>query len=122
VTSHPTHTVDRAHLITGLRQLADYLDTHPAIPVTASGWDLLSFPQRHGDDQAERAEVDRVADLLGREVCDDTTYGGHYVAARTFGPVTYRFVHVPARRRALHKAHMSYTNAVTPDESLEEAR
>jgi hypothetical protein len=116
-----TSTATRTQLITGLRQLADYLDAHPAIPVTASGWDLLSFPQPHGDDQAERAEVDRVADLLGREVCDDTTNGGHYTTARTFGPVTYRFVHVPARRRALHQAHMSYANAITPDESPEAA-
>jgi hypothetical protein len=115
------HTpADRAQLITGLRQLADYLDTHPTIPLSRRVWELLSFPDCDGD-QAQRAAVDHVAATLGRTACDDTADGGHYTVARTFGPVTYKFVHIPARRRALHQAHMSYADAITPDQTPEDA-
>jgi hypothetical protein len=121
MTTHTTST-DRTQLITGLRQLADYLDTHPAIPVTGYGWDLHNFTTREGSDQAGRAEVDHVADLLGREVCDNTADGGHYTAARAFGPVTYEFIHIPATRRAQFDAWHSYSGAITPDNPAQEAR
>jgi hypothetical protein len=117
-----TDPTDRAQLITGLRQLADYLDTHPTIPITRSGLELLSFPSKHNSDQAERTEVDHVAALLDRIACDDTADGGHYTVSRSFGPVTYKFIHIPARRRALNDAHWSYAGAITPDETDEEAQ
>jgi hypothetical protein len=115
-------TTSRTQLIDGLRQLADYLDTHPAIPITRCRWELLNFPDHDGSDQAQRAEVDHVAALLNRIACDETADGGHYTAARSFGPVTYKFVHVPARRRAQRDAHMSYAGAITPDEPAREAQ
>jgi hypothetical protein len=103
----------RARVTDGLRQAADYLDQHPDVPVSEHGWTLLSFPAP-GDDDAGRAEVDRVAAVLGVTHVDDTADGGHYRAVRTFGPVTYKIVHIPARQQAAHRALMSYSGAVTP--------
>lgn len=116
----PADLLARTQTITGLRQLADYLDQHPDIPVAPYGWSLLTFA-RHDDDAARQAEVDQVADILGAQVHDDTANGGHYTAARTFGRITYEFIHVTARSRALHRAHMSYADAVTPDDTPEAA-
>ena len=67
-------------------------------------------------DAAGRAEVGQIAAVLGVQARDDTADGGHITAARTFGRITYQFVHVTARRRAAHSALMSYANAVTPDQ------
>src|SRR5450755_4537522 len=103
----------RARVTSGLRQAADYLDQHPGIPVSEHGWTLLSFPPRD-DDDADRAEVDRVAAILGVTPADDTADGGHYRAVLAFGPVTYEFVHIPARQQAAHRALMSYAGAITP--------
>lgn len=105
----------RAQVITGLRQLPDYLDHHPDLPVNEYGWDLLAFT-RAGADAAGRAEVGQIATILGVQANDDTADGGHITAARTFGRITYEFIHVTARRRAAYRALMSYANAVTPDQ------
>jgi hypothetical protein len=61
----------RAQVISGLRQAADYLDRHPAVPVSEHGWTLLSFPGRDSDD-AGRAAVNKVAAMLGVTARDDT--------------------------------------------------
>jgi hypothetical protein len=116
----PADLLARTQTISGLRQLADYLDQHPDIPVAQFGWGLMTFARRD-DDAAGQAEVDQVADILGAQVHDDTANGGHYTAARTFGRITYEFIHVTARSRALHRAHMSYADAVTPDDTPEAA-
>jgi hypothetical protein len=107
----------RVSAITGLRQLADYLDAHPDVPVTEYSWDLLAFAREKNDDHAARAEVDHVADLLDVDVQDHTPNGGHYIAARSFGRVTYEFLHIPACQRARHRAHMSYADNVIPDDT-----
>ena len=111
----PGDLLTRGKVITGLRQLADYLDAHPAIPVGTYGWDLNIYPDRGDGDGAARAEVDRIAALLGVQVRDDTGRGGHYTAARTFGLICYRAVHIPQTRMAEHEALMSYSDCVTPD-------
>jgi hypothetical protein len=108
---HPAPARER--VTSGLRQAADYLDQHPDVPVIEHGWTLLSFPPRD-DDTTGRAEVDRVAAVLGVTPRDDTADGGHYRAVRAFGPVTYEFVHVPARQQAAHRALMSYSGAIAP--------
>jgi hypothetical protein len=120
-TTPRTDQTARARVLAGLRQLADYLDAHPDIPVPDYGWDLLAFARDKTDDTAARAETDHVAALLGVQVRDDIAAGGHYKAARSFGPVTYEFIHVTARRRALHNAYMTYADAVTPDDPTPEA-
>jgi len=68
------------------------------------------------DESGRRAEVDRVAAILGVQVRDEIADGGHYTAAKTFGRITYEIVCVPDRRRAAHQALMSYAGAITPDE------
>jgi hypothetical protein len=109
----------RAEIIDGLRQVADYLDTHPGAPVAPYGWDLMDFPPR-GTDAEGRAAVDQVAAVLGVTPHDDTE-GGHYTAARTFGRIRYRYVHISARRRASYEAWSTYDGAVTPDPGTTEA-
>lgn len=103
----------RAWVISGLREAADYLDQHPGVPVSEHGWTLLSFPGRASDD-AGHAAVDQVAAILGVTARDDTPGGGHYRAVKSFGPVTYEFVHVSTGYRAAYQAVMSYSGAVTP--------
>jgi len=40
----PADLIARAQIIDGLRQLADYLDHHPDIPVNEYSWDLGTYP------------------------------------------------------------------------------
>lgn len=115
-----TSTTPRAEITGGLRQLADYLDAHPEIPVSDYGWELLGHPDR-STDAAERAAVDQVAAHLRVPVRDNTARGGHYIAEKTFGRITYQYIHIPARCRAIHQAWSSYADAVTPDDHTPEA-
>jgi hypothetical protein len=103
----------RARVINGLREATDYLDRHPAVPVSGHGWTLHSFPAR-GSDDAGRAAVDEVAATLGVSARDDTADGGHYRAVKSFGLVTYEFVHVSSAYRAASDAVMSSSGSVTP--------
>ena len=109
----PGDLLHRAKVIGGLRQLADWLDAHPGVPVSPYGWDLSIYPQ-HDDDADRAAEVDRIAAILGVDVTDQTDQDGHYTAARTFGLITYEAVHIPRRRRAAHAAFMSYSGCFDP--------
>ena len=79
---------ERAALIGGLRSLADYLESNPAVPAPSYS-DVLTFPP-DGDCAGMRAEIDAIAARL--DVSARETSGGHYVAARSFGPVEYRAV------------------------------
>ena len=100
----------RAQTVAGLRALADFLEANPAIPVRELGADYTTFA-RADDDNAERAEIDRIAAALGERVEDETGDGGHYRVSKTFGRITYCAVHIPAGHRAAHKALMSYAPA-----------
>jgi hypothetical protein len=111
----------RAEVIGGLRQLADYLDQHPEVPVNEFGWSLLDFTRHDVDDTAGKAEVDQVAATLGVTVRDETPRGGHYRAVKAFGLVTYEFLHVTKRRQAASEALMSYSGCVTPDDDTPQA-
>ena len=88
----------RGKLIAGLRQLADYLESNPEVPAPSYS-DVLTFPPK-GDWAEMCAEIDATAAHLGV-----TTYenGGHYVAARTFGPVEYRAVAIPPKKDSGNK-------------------
>jgi hypothetical protein len=87
--SDPT---ERAALIGGLRALADYLASNPEVPVPIYST-VHTFPP--GDDEwaGMCADLDAIAAMLG--VSAEMTPGGHYVAARSFGPVQYRAVAIP---------------------------
>jgi hypothetical protein len=105
----------RADLIAGLHALADFLDTNPDLPVPEFSTDVMVHID--GTDEEQRAEVDRVASLLGVAILDQTARGGHYKAVRSFGPVEYRCVAIPAAAMARHAAAQSYARSVTPDET-----
>lgn len=104
----------RHQLITGLRELADFLEANPSVPVDEYG-DIVTVFTRDGSDETQRAQVDRVARLLGVDVQDSTDRGGHYLAAKSFGRIRYRIVHIPARYTAEHDARHSYTTNVQID-------
>jgi len=82
----------RTALIAGFRALADFLDSHPGLPVPRHGFSngLTVYPD--GTDADKRAEVDRIATVL-EATSEDY---GVYQAARQFGGrVAYRIVAVP---------------------------
>jgi hypothetical protein len=87
-----TDPAARAEFIAGFRALARFLETHPGLPVpSVSVGDGLTI-YLSGSSASERAEVDRVAGVLGA----DPGSHGFYQAARRFGgPVAYRIVAVP---------------------------
>jgi hypothetical protein len=86
-------STERAALISGLRDLADYLESNPEVPAPAYPV-VYTFPPA-GDWAQMRAEIDATAARLG--VNAHLTGGGHYVAPRLFGPVEYRAVAIPPK-------------------------
>jgi hypothetical protein len=103
----------KGRFIRSLRELADYLDRHPAIPVPKHGACLIMHASSAED--GGRAQVDRIAGLMNTEVYDETAHGGHYWAVRNFGPIGYEVVAIPDVAMARHHAEASYRGCVTPD-------
>ena len=93
--SHYANSDERSRLIAGLRDLAEFLDQNPQIPVPRRT-DLLVFPP-DGSDTEMFAEVDVVAQQIGATASSADSPAGHYSAARDFGPVRYRAVAIPNR-------------------------
>lgn len=82
---------ERAQLIAGFRELADYLESSPEVP--APGYSTVyTFPPDDGWTKM-RAEINAIAARLG--VTARETYGGHYTAIRHFGAIEYRAVAIP---------------------------
>jgi hypothetical protein len=90
--NHADPTV-RAALISGLRALADYLESNPEVPAPAYPV-VHTFPAA-GEWLQMRAEIDATAARL--DVNAHLTGGGHYVAVRFFGPVEYQAVAIPRK-------------------------
>ena len=103
----------RQPFVTGLRDLADYLAAHPAVPVPEHGTEILLHAA--STDDGGCAQVDRFARQLGVRVENGLAYDGHYRAARCFGPVGYRMTAISDAAMARHYAYTSYSGAVTPD-------
>jgi hypothetical protein len=103
----------RQAFITGLRDLADYLDRHPAVAIPAHGAEILLSAASADDGGC--AQVDHFARQLGVRVENELAYCGHYRAARSFGPVGYRMTAISDHAMARHYAHESYHGYVTPD-------
>jgi hypothetical protein len=103
----------RDQFITGLRQLADYLATHPDVPVPPHGATITV----HADsfETGGKTQVDTMAEMLGADVQDDTADDGHYRAERAFNSVGYGAVSIPEARTQRYRAHASYWGCVTPD-------
>jgi len=84
---------EREAFISGLRGLADYLQSTPDAP--APGYSPLYVFPRQDDWAGNCAEIDAIARLLG--VTAHLTYGGQYAASRSFGSVEYRAVAIPPK-------------------------
>src|SRR5436190_2725938 len=103
----------RQAFITGLRDLADYLASHPAVAIPAHGTEILLSAASADDGGC--AQADYFARQLGVPVCNELACGGHYRAARSFGPVGYRMTAISEAAMARYHAHDSYSGCVTPD-------
>jgi len=97
----------RAATIAGLRQLADWLEGHPDVPVPLDVDVLLHTSAE--DDYNGRQAVRKIAAAMGRPMTVKRTA---YEAAVSFGPVRFRVVHVMASRMGAHEALMSYRDNV----------
>lgn len=95
--NHYANDQERARLITGLRDLAEFLDQNPQVPVPRYT-DLLVFPPRSTDAEMF-AEVDVIAEQICATASQNDTPDGHYIASRDFGPVQYRAVAIPQAAR-----------------------
>ena len=109
---------ERRDLISGLRALADFLEDNPEIPAPFCS-EVLVFPPRVSDEDG-RAEIDRIAAIIGAPVVDGTARNEHYVTSRGFGAVEYRAVFIPPRVRAYHDAQASYSGHIIPGTAEEE--
>lgn len=106
----PNH---RRAVISGLRELADYLSLHRDIPVPLIV-EIDYFP--HGNTDAEkRAEVDRIAKILGVTPIS-TAAGQHYIASRPYGAIRYRAITVSTKDRKRWEAITSYSDNIKPDD------
>ncbi|MCP2340400.1 hypothetical protein [Actinomadura rupiterrae] len=105
----PYQLFDRLRLIMGLRALATFLEENPAVPAP-SFMQATVFADRDDCERARRAEVNRIAVLLGVTPDDDTANGGHYTATKSFGRVEYHMVHITDATKRAHQALMSYAN------------
>jgi hypothetical protein len=68
-----------------------------------------------GTEAEQRAEIDRIAGILGVTPTDNTGRDGHYTAEKTFGRITYRAVYIPSRVWTRHHARNSYRTNITLD-------
>ncbi|MBB5080687.1 hypothetical protein [Nonomuraea endophytica] len=103
----------RNAVITGLRDLAAFLEANPSIPVPRTAT-VHHFPH-NPDDTALCAEVDQIAIWLGTTVDVDKIPHGHYTTSIHFGPVEYRAVAILSGARARHQAESSYYGHVHPE-------
>jgi hypothetical protein len=103
----------RQAFITGLRDLASYLASHPTVPVPPYGTEILLSAS--STDDGGCAQVDRFARQLGVTPEDDLASSGHYAAARSFGPVGYRMTAISDHAMARFRAASTYHGCVTPD-------
>ncbi|GAB3159863.1 hypothetical protein [Microbispora hainanensis] len=113
-------TDHRKATITGLRALADFLDTNPDVPVPRTSISITYFPDR-ADDAGMRAEIDHIAELLGTEIDPGRLPYSHYRTGLDFGPVRYEALAVLAAARARHEAVTSYEDCIVPDTTVNPA-
>jgi hypothetical protein len=83
----------RQGLINGLRALADFLESNPAVPAPVDA-DLIVFPPFDSDAE-QRREIDVIALRIGSGT-ETSPYRRHYGTSRNFGPVEYRAVAIPS--------------------------
>jgi hypothetical protein len=84
---------ERQALISGLRGLADFLESNPEVPAPKYT-DVLVFPS-HASHAENRSEIDEIASRVGSGI-EISSIRRHYVTSRQFGPVEYRAVAIPS--------------------------
>lgn len=88
----------RAAYIKGLRDVADFLEANPDVPIgahktTRVQYSVSAYRPWITDFPAACAEVERVADLINRETTETGEPGeGWCETERHFGPVSYSAV------------------------------
>ena len=112
--SPATDPATRQAFITGLRDLADYLASHPAVPVPRHGTEILLSAPQH---RRRRLRPGRPLRPPARRHPPTTTSPspGTTRAVRSFGPVGYRMTAISDHAMARHHAEMTYSGCVTPD-------
>lgn len=90
----------REQQIAGLRELVEFLAAHPDLPIgnDAIGRECIVAD----DDDAGRAELQAIADVLGTDV-HLSRGGGSYEVVRQFGTITYRAFY--STREAMQQHH-----------------
>ena len=83
----------RQALISGLRALAEFLESNPDVPAPEYT-DVLVFPP-HASHTENQSEIDMIASLIGSGT-EISPVRRHYATSRQFGPVGYRAVAIPA--------------------------
>ena len=106
-----TDPEQRAAYIDGLRQLADYLDANPGLPVPAEGTEILIIAS-----DAEEGGISQILDLSLGLAASFAERDGFYRTARKFGPVTYKGVSQTRAQLAQFRAYNSYYGSVSPDD------
>jgi hypothetical protein len=98
-----------ATLATGLRELADWLDSRPGVDLR--DFETLSLDRStQGTDDENEAEVKDWAAAMG--VTAEWTIGGHLVATRSFGELlSLRVVHCPSDGMAEYDARNALARA-----------
>jgi sarcosine oxidase gamma subunit len=91
----------------GLRELADYLDERPElIPSQAYVGARVSIHIHRDTEEEARAEVDRLAAILGVPAEFTTPAETHYEAIRKFGPHEYTVITITRAHMQRYSAHM----------------
>ncbi|MEO3798278.1 hypothetical protein ABGB14_49485 [Nonomuraea sp. B10E15] len=113
----PAQRPHRSELITGLRALAAFLDSHPKVPVPRYGTVRVAVHTNYDTDATTEAqaiaEVARIAALLGTT---PTAENGHHVAGKAFGSVRYEAILITRAAMERRAARDSYRDAIALDE------
>ena len=104
----------RSEYIAGLRELADYLEAHPALPTERYPAGIRVYTgvdTGTTGDGTGRAIVDQAAVTFG--TAPVTTRGGHYLTSRQFrGHIAYEVLCIPDAAMAEYDARQSYSSNI----------
>lgn len=106
-----TDPTRRKEYIDGLRQLADYLDANPGVPVPGYGTTIMLVAS-----DAEDGGIAEIVALAVELAAPFAETDGVYRTQRQFGPITYKGFANSAASLADYSAQASYYGCVTPDD------
>ncbi|MCG5215450.1 hypothetical protein [Streptosporangium sp. KLBMP 9127] len=94
------HTERRTAFISGLRELAAFMEANPEVPAPADPTIITYFPSQKTD-SGFRAEIDRIATLCGTTIDPRLLPLGHYTTVQRFGPIHFEATAVLTTTRGL---------------------